>query len=549
MDGLAVSTHLAVEAAIFLTAMSFQKSLPQAGVSAPHFLAARAGRQILEAGGTALEAAVATAASLAVVYPHMNSIGGDSFWLIKKKGEAPVGVLACGQAAERASVDFYETRGLAAVPPRGAFAAVTVPGTIRGWQALLSLSGHPRRLTLKDILAPAIESAANGFPVSASQERTTMVSVDGLRDCPGFAEVFLDEGKLPLKAGAILRQTALARTLQQLADVGLDDFYSGEICVQMGRELASEGSLLESSDFKACRARIVKPLHLRAFGQDFYNLPEPTQGVSSLAILGLMERFGPNPDDTTAFVHAAVEATKFAFAWRNKHLGDPRAMTRLPQDFLSAQSLDTLAKSFDPDKACRFEEQQAMGDTVWFGVADKDGTVVSCIQSVYWEYGSGLVLKETGVTMQNRGCAFSFDETSPNCLRPGALPFHTLNPAMVVTNDDRVIAYGTMGGEGQPQTQAAVILRHLAGMPLTQAIAEPRWLIGRTWGDNTAKLRLEPRFDPSVVKALSERGHDVEVLSEAFSDTMGHAGAVSKAADGSVSGSSDPRCDGCFEAI
>ena len=120
---------------------------------------------------------------------------------------------------------------------------------------------------------------------------------------------------------------------------------------------------------------------------------------------------------------------------------------------------------------------------------------------------------------------------------------------MVVTNDDRVIAYGTMGGEGQPQTQAAVILRHLAGMPLTQAIAEPRWLIGRTWGDNTAKLRLEPRFDPSVVKALSERGHDVEVLSEAFSDTMGHAGAVSKAADGSVSGSSDPRCDGCFAAI
>ena len=136
--------------------MSFQKSLPQAGVSAPHFLAARAGRQILEAGGTALEAAVATAASLAVVYPHMNSIGGDSFWLIKKKGEAPVGVLACGQAAERASVDFYETRGLAAVPPRGAFAAVTVPGTIRGWQALLSLSGHPRRLTLKDILSVVI---------------------------------------------------------------------------------------------------------------------------------------------------------------------------------------------------------------------------------------------------------------------------------------------------------------------------------------------------------------------------------------------------------
>ncbi len=529
--------------------MSFQKSFPQAGVSAPHVLATQAGRHILEFGGTALEAAVATAASLAVVYPHMNGVGGDSFWLIKKKGQDPVGVLACGQAAERASVDFYKTRGLDAVPPRGAFAAATVPGTIRGWQALLSLSGHPRRVSLKDILEPAIGFAANGFPVSAGQERTTMGALESLKSCPGFAEVFLNSEGFPWKKGETLRQSALARTLQRLADAGLDDFYIGDIAAQICRELADEGSPMTPKDFAKCRAYIVKPLHLRAFGQDFYNLPEPTQGVSSLAILGLLERFGAQPADMAAFVHAAVEATKFAFVWRNKNLGDPRAMTRSPQDFLSAQSLDTLAKSFDPDKACRFEEQQAMGDTVWFGVADKDGTVVSCIQSVYWEYGSGLVLKETGVTMQNRGCAFSFDETSPNCLRPGALPFHTLNPAMVVTNDDRVIAYGTMGGEGQPQTQAAVILRHLAGMPLTQAIAEPRWLIGRTWGDNTAKLRLEPRFDPSVVKDLSERGHDVEVLSEAFSDTMGHAGAVSKAADGSVSGSSDPRCDGCFEAI
>ena len=262
-----------------------------------------------------------------------------------------------------------------------------------------------------------------------------------------------------------------------------------------------------------------------------------------------MERFGAKPDDMAAFVHAAVEATKLAFAWRNKHVGDPRAMTASTQSFLSAQSLDTLAKSFDPGKACCFDEQQASGDTVWFGAADTDGTVVSCIQSIYWEYGSGLVLKDTGVTMQNRGCAFSFDERLPSALCPGALPFHTLNPAMAVTNDGRVIAYGTMGGEGQPQTQAAVILRHLAGMPLDRAIAEPRWLIGRTWGDNTAKLRLESRFAAGVVRSLIERGHDVEVLTEAFSDTMGHAGAVSKAADGVVTGASDPRCDGSFEAI
>lgn len=529
--------------------MTIQKSLPQAGVSAPHFLAAQTGRQILEAGGTALEAAVATAASLAVVYPHMNAVGGDSFWLIKKKDCAPVGVLACGQAAGRATVDLYKSRGFEAIPPRGALAAVTVPGTIRGWQALLSLPEHPRRLPLKDILNPAVVFAANGFPVSASQERTTRAALESLRSCPGFAEVFLNSEGLPWTKGETLRQSALARTLLRLSEAGLDDFYEGDVAAQICRELADAGSLLTPEDFAACRARIVKPLHLRAFGQDFYNLPEPTQGVSSLAILGLMERFGAKPDDMAAFVHAAVEATKLAFAWRNKHVGDPRAMTASTQSFLSAQSLDTPAKSFDPGKACCFDEQQAMGDTVWFGATDTDGTVVSCIQSIYWEYGSGLVLKDTGVTMQNRGCAFSFDERLPSALRPGALPFHTLNPAMAVTNDGRVIAYGTMGGEGQPQTQAAVILRHLAGMPLDRAIAEPRWLIGRTWGDNTAKLRLESRFAAGVVRSLIERGHDVEVLTEAFSDTMGHAGAVSKAADGVVTGASDPRCDGSFEAI
>jgi gamma-glutamyltranspeptidase len=201
---------LAVEAAIsFSTAMTIQKSLPQAGVSAPHFLAAQTGRQILEAGGTALEAAVATAASLAVVYPHMNAVGGDSFWLIKKKDCAPVGVLACGQAAGRATVDLYKSRGFEAIPPRGALAAVTVPGTICGWHALLSLPEHPRRLTLKDILNPAVGFAANGFPVSASQERTTRAAFESLRSCPGFAEVFLNSEGLPWTKGQTLRQSAL----------------------------------------------------------------------------------------------------------------------------------------------------------------------------------------------------------------------------------------------------------------------------------------------------------------------------------------------------
>lgn len=521
----------------------------RAGVSAPHRLAAQAGADILRAGGSALEAAVAVAAALAVVYPHMNSIGGDSFWLVKRRHCKPVAVRACGQAASIASPSFYRSLGFGGVPFRGPLAALTVPGTVRGWQALLALAQTPCRLALRTILEPAVALAREGFEVSPSQERTTLAACAGLRDCSGFAEVFLRSDGSALGAGQCLRQPALARTLQMLADNGLEDFYTGEVAERLCRELTEIGSPLRALDFARCRADIVEPLHLRAFGVDFYNLPAPTQGAASLAILGLMQRAAVRPDSTAAFVHAAVESTKLAFAWRNRHMGDPEHMTKNPQTFLSDASLDALFSRFNPHAASVFAEKQAQGDTVWFGTADSEGMVVSCIQSIYWEFGSGVVLGETGVTMQNRGCAFNFQEGHPNCLRPGALPFHTLNPAMVSDGDGRVIAYGTMGGEGQPQTQAAVILRHLAGMSLQGALDAPRWLVGRTWGEETARLRLESRFDAETVDALRDLGHDVQVLEEAYSDTMGHAGIVSLAADGAVDGASDPRCDGAFIGV
>ena len=517
------------------------------GVSAPHFLASKAGARILAAGGTALEAAVTTAATLAVVYPHMNSIGGDSFWLVKKKGESPVAVCACGQAAAKANVAWYGSLGLDAVPSRGSLAALTVPGTVRGWSQLLDLCDQPRKLSLRQLLSPAIEYACEGFAVSAGQVRTTASAVGMLKDCPGFARTFLKSDGTCFAPGERLRQPALGRTLTRLADDGLEDFYEGEVAERMCRELTALGSPLTKEDFKQCAARLVEPLQLKAFGHTFYNLPEPTQGVASLAILGLLERIGVHPADTVAFIHAAVESTKLAFAWRNRYVEDPTFMKCSTRDFLSDESLDALFERFDARAAARYDQRQASGDTVWFGVADKDGTIVSGIQSLYWEYGSGVVLGDTGVTMQNRGCAFTFDERQANCLRPGAVPFHTLNPAMVITNDRRVIAYGTMGGEGQPQTQAAVILRHLFGMPLDRALAEPRWLMGRTWGETTAKLRLESRFSADDVRQLRSLGHDVEVLGEPWSDVMGHAGAVSLDSDGRVTGASDPRCDGSFE--
>ena len=199
----------------------------------------------------------------------------------------------------------------------------------------------------------------------------------------------------------------------------------------------------------------------------------------------------------------------------------------------------------DRRKAARWPFVSAGADTVWMGAADTSGLVVSYIQSLYWEFGSGCVLPRTGVIMQNRGASFSLQRGALNLVAPGRLPIHTLNPALAVLKDGRVMAYGAMGGDGQPQTQAAVFTRHVTfGVPLDAAVDRPRWLLGRTWGDEHARLRLESRFDGNLVDQLAAAGHDVEILSEPYSDTMGHAGAVVLHPDGTCEGVHDPRADG-----
>ena len=189
------------------------------------------------------------------------------------------------------------------------------------------------------------------------------------------------------------------------------------------------------------------------------------------------------------------------------------------------------------------------GDTIWMGAADHSGRVVSFIQSTYWEYGSGVMANDSGIVWQNRGMSFSLDANHPNTLEPGKRPFHTLNPALAQLNDGRTMAYGTMGGEGQPQTQSAIFSRHVMfGTPLQEAITAPRWLLGRTWGDDTTSLKLENRFDERLIDRLISAGHDVEVLPD-FTSTMGHAGAVSVSSDGRYEGANDPRSDGAAIAL
>ena len=394
------------------------------------------------------------------------------------------------------------------------------------------------------LLEAAIRHARDGYVVTASQARLTAEKLDELANVPGFAATFLVDGKPPA-AGAVLRQPALAASLDHLANVGLDDFYRGDVGREIAADLARIGSPVTRADIEAVRAEIAEPLMLTIDAGTIYNLPPPTQGLASLIILGLFTRLRVPTAEDFEHVHGLIEATKRAFRVRDRFITDP---DRLPQPlapFLEAKFLDAEARQIDRRKAAKWETSPGAGDTVWMGAADAGGLVVSYIQSIYWEFGSGCVLPRTGVLMQNRGASFSLDPRALNVLAPGRVPFHTLNAALAVLRDGRIIAYGSMGGDGQPQTQGALFSRHvLYRQPLAAALDRPRWLLGRTWGSAVTNLRMEQGFDGNLIDRLLSAGHDVDVLDARYSDTMGHAGAVLLHPDGTLEGAHDPRADG-----
>lgn len=511
--------------------------------AAPHSATAEAGRQILAEGGNAFEAMVAMGASIAAVYPHMAQIGGDAIWLVREPKGRVLAIMAAGRAGAKATPDFY--RGHDAIPPRGPHAALTAPGTVGGWIAALEAARQYRgRLPLDVLFADAIGRARNGYSVSKGQAQLTAAKLAELKGVPGFAETFLDDGKAPA-AGATLRQTAFADTLQQLVHAGLDDFYRGDVGREIAADLERIGSPVTREDMKNCRASVAEPLSVSIAAGTLYNTPPPTQGFAALMILALFERLRISEAEGFDHIHGLVEATKRAFRLRDRFLADPAQMAQPITRFLEPAFLDTEAKRIDRRKAAPWPAPYKEGDTVWMGAADANGLVVSCIQSLYWEFGSGCMLPRTGVLMQNRGAGFSLDPKSHNRLAPGRLPAHTLNPALAVLKDGRVIAYGSMGGDGQPQTQAALFTRHVTfRQDLAEAIDRPRWLLGRTWGDPHDNLRLESRFDGNLADRLLTAGHDVEMLAADYSDVMGHAGAVVRHPDGSLEGAHDPRADG-----
>jgi gamma-glutamyltranspeptidase len=513
---------------------------------APHHLAAQSALSVMRDGGNAIEAMVAAAASIAVVYPHMNGIGGDSFWVILPPGGAPIAIDACGQSAAAATIAAYLERGLSAIPVRGPLAANTVAGTVGGWARALEVAHELGGTTpLARLLADAIGYAADGVPVTDSQQNATAAKLAELADQPGFADTFLIDGALPL-AGQRFRQPRMARTLGMLARDGLDSFYRGPLADDIAGDLQAVGTLLTGEDLRACQAVRKAPLHLQHSAGDIYNMTPPTQGAVSLAILGLLDRAGlaDVEADSADHVHLVVEATKRAFRLRDEFITDPAHMAIEPQRLLDDDRLDALAASIKLNAAAPWGKGRGPGDTIWMGVIDESGLAVSFIQSIYHEFGSGIVLPNTGINWQNRGASFSLDDDKLLALRPGKKPFHTLNPAAARLKDGRTMVYGSMGGDGQPQTQAAVFTRHVVfGQPLQTSVTAPRWLLGRTWGQSSDTLKLEARFPQAVIDELIARGHDVEVL-QSFDETMGHAGALVRHPDGTLEGASDPRSDG-----
>ncbi|NKB58480.1 MAG: gamma-glutamyltransferase [Alphaproteobacteria bacterium] len=514
-------------------------------IVAPHHLASQAGLRVLEEGGNAMEAMVAAASTIAVAYPHMNALGGDNFWLIHTPGREVVGIDACGAAAAQADIAFYRNQGFNEIPSRGPLAALTVGGAVSGWQEALNISTDDwgGTLPLNRLLEDAAFLAKDGIAVTRTQADNTASKMGEMKASPGFAETYLDNGK-PLVEGALFRQPKLAETLNQLGQRGLDDFYRGTLGRAIAVDLERAGTPLRLGDLERHKALRVAPLMTEVAGHKVFNLPPPTQGLASLILLGVFSRLGVSEAEGFEFVHGLVEATKQAFRIRDRYVTDPAYMDVDPQSYLNDETFAAMAADIDPARALPWPEARPGGDTVWLGAIDGEGRTVSFIQSIYWEFGSGVVLDETGITWQNRGVSFSLDEAHHNALRPHRRPFHTIQPALAQLSDGRVMPYGTMGGEGQPQTQAMLFSRHvLFGQDLQQAVTAPRWLLGRTWGADATNLRIENRFDPAVIAALRAAGHDVEEIGE-FDEAMGHAGALVRYANGLLEGAADPRSDG-----
>jgi gamma-glutamyltranspeptidase/glutathione hydrolase len=528
-------------------------------VTTPHYLASAAGLRVLQAGGNAIDAAIAAAAVCSVVYPHMCSIGGDNFWLIYDAKSRTVRALnGSGRSGERCTIEFYRQMGITnSIPPRGFLAANTVPGAVDGWATAHEYGRQTlgTKLPWSALFEEAVAYAEAGYPVSPSQAfwttRDTEDKADplrGLQRWEGFRRTYLRPDGQPYRPGEVMKQPDLAHTLKTIAYGGGRAFYEGDISRRIIRYLDQHGGVLTERDFSEHRSDWVEPIRVDYRGYTVCGFPPNTQGLAALMILSILSHFDIRRlgEGTVDYYHLQVEATKLAFADRDRWVTDP-TFARIPLDrLLSPRYAQDRAKLINMNRAgTRYEPGLMRGDTVYISTVDAEGNGVSMLQSIYFDFGSGIVAGDTGVLLQNRGTYFSLDPTYANCLEPRKRTFHTLIPAMLLQDDRLFLLYGSMGGEGQPQTQSALVTRVVDfRFGLQEAIEAPRWLYGRTWGMATRELALEARVPAPVVEELRQRGHPVRVV-QAWDDLMGHAQAILIDPETGVRhGGADPRGDG-----
>ncbi|NJN20586.1 MAG: gamma-glutamyltransferase [Leptolyngbya sp. RL_3_1] len=515
-------------------------------VVCPHHLASAAGAEILRAGGNAIDAAIATQAALAVVYPHMTGLGGDAFWLIYDAASQQLqGLNGSGRAAQQATLDFYRNQGFATIPQRGPLAAMTVPGAVDAWGVAHERLGQ---LPWADLLQPAIALATTGYPATGSQAYWTRQDLAYLTEYATAGNPFLPNGHIP-EPGQILTNPDLAATLATLARAGAQSLYQGELAERIDRYLNTVGGLLTASDLAAHHSDWVEPISTTYRGHTVWQLPPNSQGFTVLQALNLIEGFDLQRigHGTADYYHLLVEATKLAFADRDRWLTDPDFAPIPTERLISKAYGDRGRPQIDLHQTQPLSAAVIGGDTVYTAVVDQAGNAVSVIQSLYFDFGSAVMVPGTGFVLQNRGAFFSLAPEQSNCLAPGKRSFHTLMPGMVLTHNRPQWVLGTMGGEGQPQTQLALLTRILDyGLDPQTAIDLPRWLWGRTWGDSSSGLTLEGRIPASIRAELQRRGHAVKVAPD-WTEKMGHAQMIHiDPGTGALQGGCDRRSDGAI---
>lgn len=503
-------------------------------VAASQPLAAQAGVSMLAQGGNAVDAAIACAATLTVVEPVMNGLGSDAF--VQVWDGATVHTLnGSGRAPAAWHPDDHAGR---ASMPREGWAAVTVPGAVSAWIALWRRFG---RLPLARLFAPAIAYARDGFAVSPIIARQWASQVVRLRSQPGFAQAFLPQGRAPL-AGERFRHPAIARALELIAATEGQAFYSGEIAAALVAHAKAHGGALSMRDLETHQADWVDPLTQTYRGLDVLEPPPNNQGLAVLIALGVLDRFDLSPgsaDDATR-MHLQIEAMKIGFADVYRWLADPASMPIRPEAMLEPAYLEARAAAIDPMRARAWAPCALPGgNTVYLASGDRDGMLVSFIQSNFEGFGAGVVEPTYGVSLLNRGAGFSLLPDHPNRLAGGKRPFHTIIPALLMRAHRAVGALGVVGADMQPQGQVQVIaqLEDLDVNPQS-ALDAPRWRV-----TEEGRIRLEADIPAAVGEALRARGHDVEVRPR---DSLEFGGGqlVWRMADGWAA-ASDPRRDGC----